>query len=107
MEDALRAQVSRLVEEVDDAKLGREAATGALVVAKAREEELELALAWERLDWKNQAARLEARLQEREERVHQLTEEMVRQVGLHYSKLLIVLGSIRYHVSIILGIMCQ
>ena len=80
MEEELRARLAEVELVVEEERRGRNDANEALVELVAKREELEAALAWERLEWKNRADGLEARLVEKEETIGKLKGELVMQV---------------------------
>ena len=80
MEEELRARLTEVELVVEEERRGRNEANDALVELVAKREELEATLAWERLEWKNRADGLEARLDEKEETIGKLKEELVVQV---------------------------
>ena len=80
MEEELRARLTEVELVVEEERRGRNEANDALVELVAKREELEATLAWERLEWKNRAEGLEARLEEKEETIGKLKGELVVQV---------------------------
>ena len=80
VEEELRARLAEVELVVEEERRGRNDANEALVELVAKREELEAALAWERLEWKNRADGLEARLGEKEETIGKLKGELVMQV---------------------------
>ena len=80
VEEELRARLTEVELVVEEERRGRNEANDALVELVAKREELEAALAWERLEWKNRAEGLEARLGEKEETIGKLKGELSVQV---------------------------
>ena len=80
VEEELRARLTEIELVVEEERRGRSEANDALVELVAKREELEATLAWERLEWKNRAEGLEARLGEKEETIEKLKGELVMQV---------------------------
>ena len=67
VEEELRVRLTEVELVAEDERRGREKANDALIELVAKRDELEATLAWERLEWKNRAEGLEARLGEKEE----------------------------------------
>ena len=86
VEEELRARLTEVELVVEEERRGRNEANDALVELVAKREELEAALAWERLEWKNRAEGLEARLGEKEETIGKLKGELVVQVQILHRK---------------------
>ena len=80
VEEELRNRLTEIELVVEEERRGRSEANDALVELVAKREELEATLAWERLEWKNRAEGLEARLGEKEETIEKLKGELVMQV---------------------------
>ena len=80
VEEELRARLTEIELVVEEERRGRNEANDALVELVAKREELEATLAWERLEWKNRAEGLEARLGEKEDTIGKLKGELVMQV---------------------------
>ena len=80
VEEQLRTRLAEVELIVEEERRGRNEANDALVELVAKKDELEATLAWERLEWKNRAEGLGARLGEREETIGKLKAELVMQV---------------------------
>jgi len=81
VEEELRAHLTEIELVVEEERRGRNEANDALVELVAKREELEATLAWERLEWKNRAEGLEARLGEKEDTIEKLKGELVMQAS--------------------------
>lgn len=81
VEEELRARLTEIELVVEEERRGRNEANDALVELVAKREELEATIAWERLEWKNRAEGLEARLGEKEETIEKLKGELVMQAS--------------------------
>ena len=88
VEEELRARLTEVELVVEEERRGRNEANDALVELVAKREELEAALAWERLEWKNRAEGLEARLGEKEETIGKLKGELLMQVQILHKRAL-------------------
>ena len=81
VEEELRVRLTEVELVAEDERRGREKANDALIELVAKRDELEATLAWERLEWKNRAEGLEARLGEKEETIEKLKGELMMQVN--------------------------
>ena len=89
VEEQLRTRLTEVELIVEEERRGRNEANDALVELVAKKDELEATLAWERLEWKNRAEGLEARLGEREETIGKLKAELVMQVQIQIRAILL------------------